>query len=91
MADAGCVLLLQTALDIAPLKDAAASDLEGFRVRVMRLTCIAGIAGLPQMTIPVSTISGAPAGMSFIGRPGSDEVLLDLSLSLSRLADSRHV
>lgn len=87
MAHAGCVLLLPTAPDIAPLKDAAASDLEGFRVRVMRLTCI---AGLPQMTIPLGTISGAPVGVSFIGWPGSDEVLLDLALTLARLAGSRH-
>lgn len=90
MAAAGCVLLLPTAPDIAPLKDAAASDLDEFRVRVMRLTCIAGIAGLPQMTIPLGTISGAPVDMSFIGWPGSDEVLLDLALALARLAGSRH-
>lgn len=90
MAEAGCVLLLPTAPDVAPLKNVAASDLEGFRVRVMRLTCIAGIAGLPQMTIPLGTISGAPVGISFIGWPGSDEVLLDLAVSLARLAGSRH-
>ena len=90
MAEAGCVLLLPTAPDIAPRKDAAASDLENFRVRVMRLTCIAGIAGLPQMTIPFGSISGAPVGVSFIGWPGSDEVLLELAVSLARLAGSQH-
>jgi amidase len=90
IAEPGAVLLLPTAPDIAPLKDGAASDLEDFRVRVMRLTCIAGIAGLPQMTIPLGTIAGAPVGISFIGWPGSDEVLLDLAVSLARLAGSRH-
>ena len=90
VAASGCVLLLPTAPDIAPRKDAAASDLDEFRVRVMRLTCIAGIAGLPQMTIPIGTISGAPVGLSFIGWPGSDEVLLDLAVSLARLAGRRH-
>jgi amidase len=88
MAAPGCILLLPTAPDIAPRKDA--SDLEDFRVRVMRLTCIAGLAGLPQMTMPLGTISGAPVGISFIGWPGSDEVLLDLAVSLARLANSRH-
>ena len=86
----GCVLLLPTAPDIAPRQDATAADLDDFRVRVMRLTCIAGIAGLPQMTIPLGTISGAPVGLSFIGWAGSDEVLLGLALSLARLAGSRH-
>jgi amidase len=90
LAAPGCVLLLPTAPDIAPLKDATASDLDEFRVRVMRLTCIAGIAGLPQMSMPLGTISGAPVGLSFIGWPGGDEVLLDLALSLARLAGSRH-
>lgn len=90
MAAPGCILLLPTAPDIAPRQDAAGPDLEDFRVRVMRLTCIAGLAGLPQMTIPLGTISGAPVGVSFIGWPGSDEVLLDLAVSLARLAGSRH-
>jgi amidase len=56
----------------------------------MRLTCIAGIGGLPQVTVPVGTLAGAPAGLSFIGWAGSDEVLLELALSLARLAGSSH-
>jgi hypothetical protein len=36
-----------------------ASDLELFRSRAMRLTCIAGVSGLPQVSIPVGTLSGA--------------------------------
>jgi hypothetical protein len=59
-------------------------EAESFRVRVMRLTCIAGLAGLPQMTVPVGTVSGCPAGLSLIGWPGGDEVLLDLAVSLAR-------
>jgi amidase len=86
----GSVLLLPTSPCIAPLKSSTASDLEPFRVRVMRLTCIAGISGLPQVTIPVGTLSGAPVGLSLIGWAGSDEVLLELALSLARLAGSNH-
>ena len=86
----GCVLLLPTAPSIAPLKRTPSSELESFRVRVMRLTCIAGLSGLPQITIPVGTVGGAPAGMSFIGWAGSDEVLLELALSLAHLAGSNH-
>jgi Amidase len=58
--------------------------IESFRVRVMRLTCMAGLAGLPQMNLPVGTVSGCPVGLSLIGWPGSDEVLLDLTKSLAR-------
>jgi amidase len=89
-ASPGSLLLLPTAPCIAPLTSSTPSDLEPFRVRVMRLTCIAGIGGLPQVTVPVGTLAGAPAGLSFIGWMGSDEVLLELALSLARLAGSSH-
>ena len=32
----------------------------------------------------VSPISGCPVGLSFIGWPGADEVLLDLAVTVSR-------
>jgi amidase len=50
----------------------------------MRLTCIAGVSGLPQVTIPVGTVAGCPAGLSFIGWEGGDETLLDLAVTVSR-------
>ena len=81
---AGTILALPTAPSIAPRLDAAADTLEDFRTRVMRLTCIAGLAGLPQVTIPAGTVYGCPAGISFIAWAGGDEALLDLAVSLSR-------
>ena len=50
----------------------------------MRLTCTAGISGLPQMSIPAGTLGGCPVGLSFIGWPGGDEALLDLACELAR-------
>ena len=79
----GTLLALPTAPSIAPLIDTPADALESFRMRVMRLTCSAGLAGLPQVTIPVGTISGCPIGLSFIGWAGGDEALLDLAFTLS--------
>ena len=81
----GTILALPTAPSIAPRLDAPADTLEDFRTRVMRLTCIAGLAGLPQVTIPAGTVHGCPAGISFIAWAGGDEALLDLAVSLSRL------
>jgi amidase len=57
--------------------------METFRLRTFRLTCIAGLAGLPQVTIPAGTIAGCPVGLSFIGWADSDEVLLDLAVALA--------
>jgi hypothetical protein len=47
----GTVLALPTAPCIAPRIDMAGPELEAFRVRVMRLTCIAGMGRLPNRTI----------------------------------------
>ena len=57
--------------------------MEAFRTSVMRLTCVAGLGGLPQVSIPAGTVSGCPAGLSLIGWAGSDEALLDLSVQLA--------
>ncbi len=80
----GTILALPTAPCIAPPIDMPPAEMENFRVRVMRLTCTAGMAGLPQMNLPVGTLAGCPVGLSFIGWPGGDEVLLDLACALSR-------
>jgi amidase len=80
----GTVLALPTAPCIALRIDTGAEALDLFRVRVMRLTCLAGLSGLPQVTLPVGSISGCPIGLSFIGWHGGDETLLDLAVKLAR-------
>jgi amidase len=80
----GTFMALPTSPSIAPQMDLSGDELESFRVRVMRLTCMAGLAGLPQMNLPVGTVLGCPAGLSLIGWAGGDEVLLDLAVSLAR-------
>jgi len=80
----GTIMALPTAPCIAPLTDISAEEMDHFRTRVMRLTCTAGIAGLPQMNLPIGTLDGCPVGLSFIGWPGGDEVLLDLACELAR-------
>ncbi|MFN3655825.1 MAG: amidase [Pseudolabrys sp.] len=80
----GTVLVLPTAPAIAPRIDTSAAEMGDFRTRVMRLTCTAGCAGLPQMSLPAATLEGCPIGLSFIGWAGGDEALLDLAVALAR-------
>jgi amidase len=84
MTPPGTVLALPTAPCIAPLLDTAPEGLDSFRARVMRLTCIAGLSGLPQVSLPIGSIAGCPVGLSFVGWAGGDEALQELCGRLSR-------
>ena len=80
----GTIVALPTAPCIAPRIDMSAEESESFRVRVIRLGSPAVLAGLPQVTIPVGTVAGCPAGLSFIGWAGGDEALLDLACAVAK-------
>lgn len=73
------LLILPTVPAIAPLCATPVSELEIFRDRALSILCIAGIAGLPQVTMPLATHDGAPLGLSIIGPAGSDRALVDLA------------
>ncbi|WP_341894396.1 amidase [Ferrovibrio terrae] len=70
------IICLPTAPGPAPLRSASGDEVEQFRQHAQRLTCIAGLAGLPQVTMPLAVFDGAPIGLSLIGPPGSDRRLL---------------
>jgi amidase len=80
----GTIVALPTAPCIAPLIDMTAEDAELFRVRVMRLGCASVLSGLPQISIPVGTVAGCPAGLSFLAWAGGDEALLDLACGVAK-------
>lgn len=73
------VLVMPAAPDIALLHDASADAVQDFRVRAMRMTCIAGLGGLPQVVMPWMEMAGCPIGMALAGPPGTDQNLLALT------------
>jgi amidase len=73
------VLVLPTMPDVAPLRAAQESALEDYRNRAIRLLCPAGLAGLPQISLPMVRHGGAPIGLSLIGPRGSDRSLVQLA------------
>ncbi len=80
----GTVMAVPSAPCIAPKADATFEQLEHYRVRVMRIVCIAGLAGLPQISVPIGTVAGCPVGLGLIGWRHGDEALLDLAVALGR-------
>jgi amidase len=49
----------------------------------MCLLCIAGLGGLPQISLPLATLDGCPLGLSLIARRGADEMLLAIAARYS--------
>ncbi len=79
----GTVIALPTAPCVAPKRNLRQSLMLDMRKRITALTCIAGSAGLPQVTVPTETADGLPAGFSLIGPAGSDEKLLELAETIA--------
>ena len=77
------ILVLPTMPDIAPLLNASAADTIIFRERAMHMLCIAGLGGLPQVSLPLASLHGCPLGISLIAARGNDEMLLALAQQIT--------
>ncbi|MEX0731809.1 MAG: amidase [Aquisalimonadaceae bacterium] len=77
------VLCLPTAPVAAPSVNASPADVDDVRFRTLCMTAIAGIGGLPQLSLPLLRGDGGPIGLSLIGPPGSDLQLLELAVTLA--------
>ncbi len=76
-------LVLPSAAGPATRLDAEESALDEVRTATLRLTCIAGIGGLPGLGLPMGQIGGLPLGVCLVGPPGTDRALLDLAATIS--------
>lgn len=76
------LLLLPSAASLAPLRNANPADVDAVRLRTMAITCIAGLSGLPQISLPVRTEGGDMLGLSLMGPAGSDLALIQLARRL---------
>jgi amidase len=76
------VLAVPTTVGAAPLRGTPTKDLEVWRNRCLGLLCIAGHAGLPQISLPLASLGGCPLGLSLIAARGNDTLLLELARRL---------
>ncbi|MBX9758790.1 MAG: amidase [Beijerinckiaceae bacterium] len=83
-----CVAVLPSAASLAPLRDADPATIDAIRLRTMAMTCIAGISGLPQVSMPFRTPDGTPVGISLMGPAGSDLQLVRLAVAVHRAAQT---
>ena len=80
---ADALLVLPTLPGIAPRLNTPSAELDDFRAFAMSLLCIAGLARLPQVSLPLGRIDGCPVGLSLVARRGGDTMLLALARTLA--------
>ena len=76
------VLALPSAPGIALLRNSPPKALDDLRARALPILCIAGLARLPQVSLPLAQLDGCPLGLSLIAASGNDTLLLGLAGSL---------
>ena len=85
------LLLLPTTPGPAPLLGASAEWMDNYRSQLMGLTAAAGLAGLPQIHLPVLQENDAPFGISLLGPKGFDLDLLHLAARLNYAASLNYI
>jgi amidase len=72
----GAVLIYPTSPCTAPLLTASLAEQDVVRQATVGVTAIAGLCGLPEVTLPAGTVDGAPVGLSLVAAQGLDRGLL---------------
>jgi amidase len=80
--DGDTVLIMPTAPDVAPKLQLPPQETVAVRERMLALLCVAGLGGLPQLSLPAGTVRGAPVGLSLLAGRGRDELLLAVARAL---------
>jgi amidase len=73
------VLAIPTSPSPSPLLTASAAALDAFRAKALSMLCLAGLAGLPQVSIAAGRVNGAPVGFSLVGARGRDGRILAMA------------
>jgi len=76
------VAVLPSTASLAPRRDADPAAVDAVRQRTMAITCIAGHAGLPQVSLPLRGAKGEVLGISLMGPAGTDLALIRLARAL---------
>lgn len=73
------VLVIPTSPGPAPMRTDDEETLDDFRTRGFDMLCVAGLAGLPQLSIPAGVVDEGPVGLSLVGAREQDRQLIALA------------
>ncbi len=80
---AGRAVLAPVVHDLPPRAALPVPELLAYAAEARKLLCIAGIAGLPQVVFPATSLHGVPVALSLIGPPGSDLALIEHAIAFT--------
>lgn len=78
----GAILCMPTTPCIAPLQGQPLAVLDRARDRINCLAAHGGLAGHPQLSLPLGEVEGAPVGLSIVGARGADMALAAVAQAL---------
>jgi amidase len=76
MGSSGVLVMPSTPTPAPPLSPTGVREL---RARLLAMTTLAPIGGLPVVAVPAGLVDGLPVGLSLAGPVGSDEQLIELA------------
>ncbi|MFC7063773.1 amidase [Halobacillus seohaensis] len=85
------LLIIPTVPGVAPKQGLPKEELEERREKTMQLLCVAGLAGLPQLTMPLGEIDGKPVGFSVIANKHKDLDLLSWAVAFKEKLSAQQV
>jgi amidase len=77
------VLCMPTSPILPIGRDARLSEMRTAVHRIVDLTAIAGLTGLPQVNLPMAAIGSIPVGLSLVGWRGGDAALVGAACALA--------
>jgi amidase len=77
------MLCLPTSPILPIARDARLSEMRTAVNRMIGLTSIAGLTGLPQVNLPVPAVGAVPVGLSLIGWRGGDAALIGAACAIA--------
>lgn len=69
----------------APLRSLSDDEMDAYTGRALTLSAPASVLGLPQLSLPLARVEGAPLGVSLLGPPGADRALLGAAVRAASL------
>ncbi|MEI4272198.1 AtzH-like domain-containing protein [Klenkia sp. LSe6-5] len=80
----GVAVLAPATSTTGPRLEATTAEKAALRAATLRLTCLAGVGGVPSAVAPAALVDGLPVGLALLGAPGSDTALTALLAAWGR-------